>query len=364
METNELVTILNGYLKLNKARAKCFAGMILALIKVRTVNLVDLSCAFQSKSKKESRYKRLKRFFSKAVFDSAQIAFFIIHLFGMVEEKVYLSMDRTNWCWGKSDINILMLSVVYQGIALPLFWCLLPKKGNSDTAERMVLVQRFIRYFGQEKIAGILADREFIGDDWFSWLKQEKISFCIRIKGNSITTNCRGLLVDMNALFYHLRAGEALILQDKRKLWKQAVYLSALRLTDGELLIVATDRLLEDPIALYGKRWQIETLFGCLKSKGFRFEETHMVQAARIERLIALLAVTFCLAHKVGEWQHDQKAIVVKKHGRFSQSYFRYGLDFLRDALFNLKKVIVEEILVMIKNALSEPFNYMWKTRL
>lgn len=358
METNELLNILNGYFKWNKARAKCFAGMILALIKVRTVNLVDLSCAFQSESKKESRYKRLKRFLSKAIMDSAQIALFIVHLFGMMEEKVYLSMDRTNWRWGKKDINILMLSVVYKGIALPLFWCLLPKKGNSDTAERIALVQRFIRYFGQEKIAGILADREFIGDDWFSWLMREKISFCIRIKRNLITTNSRGLLIDMDALFYHLQAGETLILQDKRKLWKQEVYLSALRLADGELLIVATNHLLEDPIALYGKRWQIETLFGCLKSKGFRFEETHIVHLARIDRLIALLAVTFCLAHKVGEWQHDQKAIVVKKHGRLSQSYFRYGLDFLRDALFNLRRVIVREVFAMINRILSEPFHH------
>ncbi|HAT8797519.1 TPA: IS4 family transposase, partial [Legionella pneumophila] len=30
--------------------------------------------------------------------------------------------DRTNWRWGKKDINILMLSVVYKGIAIPLFW--------------------------------------------------------------------------------------------------------------------------------------------------------------------------------------------------------------------------------------------------
>ena len=127
MVTNELLTILNDYFKWNKARMKCFSEMILALIKVRTVNLVDLACAFESTSKKESRYKRLKRFFSKVTIDFAQLAVFIVHLFGFIDKKIYLSMDRTNWCWGKSNINILMLSAVYKGVALPLLWCLLPK---------------------------------------------------------------------------------------------------------------------------------------------------------------------------------------------------------------------------------------------
>lgn len=61
-------------------------------------------------------------------------------------------MDRTNWRWGKSDINILMLSVVYKGIALPIFWSLLPKFGNSDTQERIDLMKRFISRFGKKFI--------------------------------------------------------------------------------------------------------------------------------------------------------------------------------------------------------------------
>ena len=53
-------------------------------------------------------------------------------------------MDRTNWQWGKKNINILMLSITYKGIAIPLFWSLLDKKGNSNTSERIALMERFI----------------------------------------------------------------------------------------------------------------------------------------------------------------------------------------------------------------------------
>ena len=40
-----------------------------------------------------------------------------------------LTMDRTNWQFGKADINFLVL-----GIARPVFWSVLDKAGNSDTA--------------------------------------------------------------------------------------------------------------------------------------------------------------------------------------------------------------------------------------
>jgi hypothetical protein len=253
------------------------------------------------------------------------------------KEAVYISIDRTNWRWGKSDINVLMLSLVYKGIALPVCWSLLDKRGNSNTGERIAVVTKFIHQFGKERIAGILADREFVGVEWFAWLKKEQIPFCIRLKKNTLTTNSRGAEVGVGTLFWDLKVNEQRVLSDARLMWGQRVYLSALRLADGELLIVATDSLLADPIGHYAKRWQIETLFGCLKSKGFNFEDTHIVKPERIDRLLVLLTVAFAWAHKVGEWRHEEKAICVKKHGRKAQSWFRYGLDCLRDALFNPK---------------------------
>ena len=64
---------------------------------------------------------------------------------------------------GKKNINILMLAIVHKGIAIPIFWILLNKRGNSDTTERIALIKRFIRIFGQDKIESLVADREFIG---------------------------------------------------------------------------------------------------------------------------------------------------------------------------------------------------------
>jgi len=271
MNTSELENILTGYLFWNKARIKCFVKMLLALISVRTVNMAELACGFQSKARKSSRYRRLQRFVKEIKVDFSLIAIFVVKLFDLEQQKLYLTMDRTNWEFGKFKINILVLGIAYKGIALPLYWKLLAKKGNSDTKERIEIVSKFVCQFGKANIAGILADREFIGDKWFGFLIEEQLPFYIRIKNNIITTNARGLEVDIDGLFYGVRVHEVRVLQGKRKVFGRELYLAGTRDKNGELLIVVTNCAPENAVEIYAKRWDIETLFGCLKNQGVQF---------------------------------------------------------------------------------------------
>ena len=223
-------------------------------------------------------------------------------------------------------------------------------------------MERFIAQFGKNNIMGLLADREFIGADWFKWLKKERIHFIIRIKKNLLTTNSRGQEVRVEALFRGIKPIEERTLCGSRKLMGEEVYLSALRMPDGELLIVATDKLSCFAIKRYGLRWEIETLFACLKSKGFNFEDTHITKPERIEKLLVLLTIAFCWAHKTDEWKHEQKPIEIKNHGRKAVSYFRYGLDVIRDIVLNgvreadnfLHQIV--KFLVTIKHVFPSPF--------
>ena len=106
---SELKDSLNVYFGWNKARMACFVNMLLALLATRTVNLNKLACVVFGDAWQSSRYRRIQRFFSKFPLDYQQIAGFIFKLFFVTGGQWYLSMDRTNWRWGKSDINILML---------------------------------------------------------------------------------------------------------------------------------------------------------------------------------------------------------------------------------------------------------------
>ena len=59
---SELTDILKKALNWNKARLTCFTQMLMALFAVRTVNLRALACVGSAEI--DSKYKRLKRFFS------------------------------------------------------------------------------------------------------------------------------------------------------------------------------------------------------------------------------------------------------------------------------------------------------------
>jgi hypothetical protein len=303
---------------------------------VNTVNLSHLAVSFPSRALISSRYRRLQRFFSHHWLDYNAVAGFIMKLYGFTDMDYYLSLDRTNWKWGRININLLVLAVVYRGAAIPVYWLPLNKRGNSNSRERIALLKRFIGQFGQDRIKGLLADREFIGDVWMGWLLGQKIPFTIRIRNNSYAENAQGVRSRVDRLFYALKAGEVLTLAGARLLGARAVYLSGLRLNDGELLIVASDRFEPAAIRNYGLRWEIETLFGCLKGRGFKLEETRVVSYLRIKKLLVLPVIAFCWTHKIGEWKNDcVLPIKTKTHQRRAQSLFRYGLDAIRSEILN-----------------------------
>ena len=93
-------------------------------------------------------------------------------------------MDRTNWKLGGKDINILMLGISYKNIAFPLMFKMLDKKGNSNTEERIALINDFINWFGSDCIDCLLVDREFVGKEWIDFLNDNKIAYHIRIREN------------------------------------------------------------------------------------------------------------------------------------------------------------------------------------
>jgi hypothetical protein len=81
---------------------------------------------------------------------------------------------------------------------------------------------------------------------------------------------------------------------------------------------------------------EIETLFGCLKGRGFKREETRVVGYLRVKKLLVLPVIAFCWTHKIGEWKHDcVLPIKIKSHQRRAQSLFRYGLDAIRSEILN-----------------------------
>ena len=181
---------------------------------------------------------------------------------------------------------------------IPVLWEALDKKGNSNTGERMVLLELFREAFPEVHIETLYADREFIGNEWLAYLRQAGISYGIRCKENAQIAGKGGTRQALKSHFRALKTGEGKRLGPVM-LYGQQHYLEATRLTDGQLLVVCSDKEGKG-IESYGERWQIETLFGSLKSKGFNLEDTHMTAPAKIDRLMSVLAIGFVLSCRAG----------------------------------------------------------------
>lgn len=322
------------------SRVKCFCMLIYSLIKLQSVSFAKLSQCFDSKASYDSNLRRIQRFFSQFTIDFDLYAKFIFNL--LPEKPPYrLSMDRTNWKFGKTDINILMISVCYKGVGIPLIWKLLPKKGNSNREEREELIDRYIKLFSVESIYSFMADREFIGEEWFNGLINKKISFHIRVKANmKITVPGKG---EKKAfwLFNHLKVGTGYHYKGIVYIRGNQVYLSGIKTLNPntkeyEFVIIASYNKQDQALIDYKERWQIETMFRAMKSSGFNLEDTHLYDLERISKLIALVAIAFIWAYKVGiDKDLNIKEIKRKKHGRKAYSFFKYGLIELTTAFVN-----------------------------
>ncbi len=243
---------------------------------------------------------------------------------------------------GKKNINPLALGIVYLGAAFPIIWITFSKRGCSNMNERIKLIERFIKIFSADKIKCLFGDREFIGGKWSAFPLKKGIHFIMRIKVNFLISNARGIPVPAKTLFRELKVGEYRVLTGKRLVNGQSVYVVGMLLPGGEYLILATDKNPETTLEDYKRRQGIETLFQCLKGRGFNFEDTHMTFPDRIDKQIALPAIAFSQCHATGEWCASRKPVKIKKHGRKAVSLFRYGLDHIGRIQHNISDLYHE----------------------
>src|SRR3954462_7060467 len=78
----------------------------------------------------------------ESVLDGSQLARVIVRIAGVGSGPWLLALDRTCWKFGRYDINILVLAIIHNGIAIPVMWDVLGRAGNSTTAQRSALLSR------------------------------------------------------------------------------------------------------------------------------------------------------------------------------------------------------------------------------
>jgi len=301
LKNNELNTVLNTHFKgkINLARVKLISLFICSLCKVQNVTFDKLANAFDHTASSNSSLRRIQRFIADYSLDGDLIAKLVFSLLPK-QGKVKLTIDRTNWKFGQTNINIFMLGVVYQGVAFPLLFSMLDKRGNSNSQERIDLIKRFVHLFGKDSIECLVADREFVGEKWIAYLNREQIRYHIRIRNNfKVYLPKKGKQIRASWLFNDLRAGQYRNYHKIVSINGQYCYLSGCKLQKGDFLIIVSFNRPQEARDDYALRWQIEMCFKAMKSSGFDIEKTHLTNLERIEKLVLLVMIAFLWCYKV-----------------------------------------------------------------
>jgi len=347
---SKLTDVLSQHLpSWHKARLKFMARFVGSLLKLTTANGKKLALAMNPRVKAASNYRRIQRFMADYDFDFEAFGHFLLWLLPQ-EDGFVVVMDRTEWHFGAKPVNVLMIGLAYQGIAFPVLWKVLSKKngsgkeGSSSTEERKALFERFLGLVPVGKIRAFVADREFIGQGWLGYLSGRDVPFVIRIRSNRGVAfgNADGPVLPARMFFRGLAPGQERQLEGSRFVGGEPVSVVGKHLHkegDEFLILIASGVAAGRVLGLYRQRWEIETLFAAMKSRGFDLETTHMSRPERAGKLIGLLSVAFAWSHLVGQRRHEQRPLKIKKHGWREQSLFRYGLDRLQEIMLNLAEM-------------------------
>jgi len=153
---NAFCGALQESIQASRPARKFVAQFVEALLKTRTSNLKRIAQAVESEAEADSVYRQIQRFLK----NENKLTIHYLKLLKL-EGKLKIIIDRTQWKFGATWVNLLSLSVAYKQVAIPLLAELINRKGNLSATTDVKLIKRACAEFGVERIEGIYADREF-----------------------------------------------------------------------------------------------------------------------------------------------------------------------------------------------------------
>jgi Transposase DDE domain len=325
----ELSQALKSQFTLDPRTLSFLARFILALLDKRTVNLARLGNILNVSVTSQSNQRRAARFLAR---DSSWRIALSSWLLSFYPDHVTLAVDRTEWKFGATPINLLVIAVVHNGFAFPILWCHLGKAGSSNSKEVTALLEKLRLMLNHQSVL-VLMDREFASRTLLEWFRGANWDFDLRLKRSALVSY-RDHKHRVERYFADLARGHGCWLKRKVTVYGMKVFIVAFRPLkptedSDECVYVVTNRAPSAALSFYKQRWTIENLFAALKTRGFNFEDSHITNAARLENLLGVLCFAAFWAVQLGELVAAHQPIKRKAHGRREVSVFRLGLDAL-----------------------------------
>ncbi len=325
----EITSILHAAPIVDNLARKTFISLfITALIQTRKVQFNELATVLNDEVKIASNQNRIEDFFRDVTLNYQALAQLVVSLLPN-KTKLRLTIDRTEWDFGKCQVNILMVLIGHGDLQLPLYWELLDNKsGNSNSQDRIGLLEKCFAIVDKKRVGLVIGDREFVGSKWINYLKTNNLNFVMRFPKHHSFTTGKGetfLLTDLR-----LTIGASRILSNclVDGCWG---HVWVKRLDEDEYLYLFGSVKAEFLAQLYRKRWCIESFFQNLKGRGFDLESSHLRSMPKLSKLVALVSLAYAFCASFGLYYHQKvQPIKRKKHGYKANSFARYGLDQIR----------------------------------
>jgi hypothetical protein len=228
-----------------------------------------------------------------------------------------LSMDRTSWKKRKRHINVLMVSVYFQGRAIPLFWVVFDRAGNSSLKNwKTVLTPVITELQSRPWLATVpiivVADREFASPRLSEWLKTTyQVESVLCLKRSQYLKDQAQSIKLAELLQYFPRGATRFYRQIT--VTRASTFLVNVTITWGKqydepLIIITTSEDAAVSVHRYSQRFGIEPMFKDHKSNGFDLERTKVTDPKRIETLLIVIALVhvFCTSEGYRKELHGE----------------------------------------------------------
>jgi hypothetical protein len=377
--TNLQETILQLFveidLHLSKPLRTMLASLIVCLLENNKAHISRLGECLEINSAANVMgcMQRIRRFLSSEGISPSMTVLPLIRLMRPLLSnlpEIVLAMDRTDWEKRKKYINILTVAICYKGRAIPVYWKVFDRKGNSSFEDWKGVLTPVIRGLQQmEWLFGtpihVVADREFASPKLAEWLKNTYgVGATLRMKASMYLKGVGNEMpeVKIATLLAKMAKGSRQVLYNQIVTRKSKFTMNILLKWDKEYeeaMVVATT--LNNPnIAdeFYGKRFGIEAMHKDWKSNAFELEKTRVTDPKRIETLLIPIAFAYVLCVLEGNKREETDDVRSPPEGKTRTTGL--FLNGLRSISNHLRRATLETFVVFIRNLL-QPFFDAWK---
>lgn len=287
-----------------------------------------------------SHYQRLKRWLWSALEYPHMWVLIVKGAVSLLTKKSkLLIIDGSSWASGGVVYHFLTLSVIYQGVSVPIWWIDLDRLGQSNQWHRKLLMRTALRIFNLEGMI-LLGDREYIGTDWLKTLKDRLIEVVIRLRQTDyVETINQAKGKHIEKLETKAKACMGRVVYKPFELAGNTYFFVIVayrnRSKKVEILrLISTVNPLK-AVEYYRQRYKIEALFKHLKSNGFDLESLNVRYSYKVNLMMAALVLAYTLAIVYG-LKYFKKKVAIKKHGSPEMSLFLWGLLQWQNHLSNI----------------------------